>query len=83
VDRNAPWATVRFSWPAGDVRAPAAWAGLPGVRDVRRTGHTVEVNGDRAMVFYLAADLVQRGRVPADLAVLMPDLEAALISLLA
>jgi ABC-2 type transport system ATP-binding protein len=82
VDRNAPWATVRFSWPDGDARAPADWTGLPGVREVRRTDHTIEVNGDRTMVAYLAADLVRRGRVPTDLAVLMPDLEAALISLL-
>jgi ABC-2 type transport system ATP-binding protein len=79
VDRNAPWATVRFSWSDGDVRA---WTGLPGVREVRRTGDTVEVNGDRTMIAYVAADLVRRGPVPADLSVLMPDLEAALISLL-
>jgi ABC-2 type transport system ATP-binding protein len=79
VDRNAPWATVRFSWSDDDVRG---WTGLPGVADVRRIGDTVEVNGDRTMVAYVAADLVQRGRVPTDLAVLMPDLEAALISLL-
>ncbi|HYT11007.1 MAG TPA: ABC transporter ATP-binding protein [Mycobacteriales bacterium] len=79
VDRNAPWATVRFSWPGTDF---PAWDGLPGVRDVRRTGDTVEVNGDRTMVAYLGADMVRRGRVPTDLAVLMPDLEAALVSLL-
>ena len=79
VDRNAPWATVRFSWSEGDVRA---WTALPGVRDVRRTGNTVEVNGDRTMVAHVAAELVRRGPVPTDLAVLMPDLEAALISLL-
>jgi len=79
VDRNAPWATVRFSWSDRDVQG---WASLPGVRDVRQTGDSVEVNGDRTMVAHLAADLVQRGPVPTDLAVLMPDLEAALISLL-
>lgn len=79
VDRNAPWATVRFSWSDGDIRA---WTSLPGVRDARRTGNTVEVNGDRTMVAHVAAELVRRGPVPTDLAVLMPDLEAALISLL-
>jgi ABC-2 type transport system ATP-binding protein len=79
VDRNAPWATVRFSLSDGDVRG---WTALPGVRDVRRTGNTVEVNGDRTMVAHVAAELVRRGPVPTDLAVLMPDLEAALISLL-
>jgi ABC-2 type transport system ATP-binding protein len=79
VDRNAPWATVRFSWPDDDVRG---WSRIPGVRDVRRADGRVEVHGDRAMVAYLAADLVNSGRVPTDLAVLMPDLEAALVSLL-
>jgi ABC-2 type transport system ATP-binding protein len=77
VDRNAPWATVRFSWPAG-----LDWPELPGVREVRRHGGTVEVHGDRGMVAYVCADLVRQGRVPADLAVVMPDLEAALVGLL-
>jgi ABC-2 type transport system ATP-binding protein len=77
VDRNAPWATVRFSWPAG-----LKWPELPGVREVRRTGSTVEVHGDRGMVAYVCAELVRQDQVPADLAVLMPDLEAALVGLL-
>lgn len=58
------------------------WGGLPGVRDVRRSGDTVEVHGDRAMVAHVCASLVSRGQVPADLSVLMPDLEAALVHLL-
>jgi len=77
VDRHAPWATVRFT----SVDGPD-WAGLPGVREVHRDGETVEVHGDRTMVAHVGAELVRSGRVPTDLAVLMPDLEAALVSLL-
>jgi ABC-2 type transport system ATP-binding protein len=78
VDRHAPWATVRFSWTGADP----GWAALPGVREVRRTGATVELHGDRGMVAHACAELVRRDHVPADLAVLMPDLEAALVDLL-
>ena len=77
VDRNAPWATVRFSWPAD-----RPWPRQPGVREVRRAGGAVEVHGDRGMVAHICAELVRQGRVPDDLAVVMPDLEAALVSLL-
>jgi ABC-2 type transport system ATP-binding protein len=77
VDRNAPWATVRFSWPAD-----RPWPELPGVTDVRRVGGSLELHGDRGMVAYACAELVRQDRVPADLAVLMPDLEAALVGLL-
>ena len=77
VDRNAPWATVRFSWPAD-----RAWPRQPGVREVRRAGGAVEVHGDRGMVAHICAELVRQGRVPDDLAVDMPDLEAALVGLL-
>ena len=77
VDRNAPWATVRFSWPAD-----RPWPAQPGVREVRRDGGAVEVHGDRGMVAYVCAELVRQGRVPDDLAVVMPDLEAALVGLL-
>ena len=77
VDRNAPWATVRFSWP-GD----RPWPPQPGVSDVRRDGGVLEVHGDRGMVAYVCAELVRQGRVPDDLAVVMPDLEAALVGLL-
>ena len=80
VDRHAPWATVRFGWPA-EVDAPD-WAAIPGVEDVRCSDGTVQVHGDRRMVAHLCAELVRSGRVPADLAVLMPDLEAALVTLL-
>ena len=77
VDRNAPWATVRFSWPA-----ERPWPRQPGVHEVRRTGGTVEVHGDRGMVAYVCAELVRQGLVPDDLTVVMPDLETALVGLL-
>jgi ABC-2 type transport system ATP-binding protein len=77
VDRNAPWATVRFGWPAD-----RPWPRQPGVHEVRRDGGAVEVHGDRAMVAYVCAELVRQGRVPDDLVVVMPDLEAALVGLL-
>jgi len=77
VDRHAPWASVRFT-----STADTDWAGLPGVRQVHRDGAAVEVHGDRTMVAHVGAELVRSGRVPSDLAVLMPDLEAALVSLL-
>ena len=77
VDRNAPWATVRFSWPAD-----RPWRRQRGVREVRRAGGAVEVHGDRGMVAHVCAELVRQGRVPDDLAVVMPDLEAALVGLL-
>ena len=79
VHRHAPWASVRFDWPSG---APD-WRAVTGVRRVERDGTAVEVHGDRPMVAYVCAELVRSGRVPADLAVEMPDLEAALVSLLA
>ena len=78
VDRHAPWATVRFGWDG----PPPDWHGLPGVREIARRGDSVEVHGDRAMVAHVCAELVHAGRVPADLTVEMPDLEAALVSLL-
>ena len=93
VDRHAPWATVRFTGPAGTRPAGTAgarpagaaepdWAALPGVREVRRDAGAVEVHGDRASVAYVCAALVDPGPVPADLTVTMPDLETALIGLL-
>jgi len=77
VDRNAPWATVRFSWPAD-----RPWPRQPGVHEVRRDGGALEVHGDRGMVAYVCAELVRQGRVPEDLVVVTPDLEAALVGLL-
>ena len=78
ADRHAPWATVRFARPADRTD----WSALPGVREVERDGDRVLVHGDRAMIAYVCAELVRSGPPPDDLAVVMPDLEAALVSLL-
>ncbi len=80
VDRHAPWATVRFDASLSAAR-PDDLRSLDGVRHVRRVGTSVEVHGDRRMIAYVCSHLVDHG-VPADLSVLMPDLEDAVIALL-
>jgi ABC-2 type transport system ATP-binding protein len=82
VDRHAPWATVRFGAGGANVAIDALRA-VTGVRQVRQVGTRVEVHGDRAMIAHVCAFLVASGDVPADLTVVMPDLEEAVISLLA
>lgn len=86
--RHAAWATVRFGGSAGDRTDPAGGGtrldrlrSLPGVASVGVVDGTIEVQGDRSSVAYVCADLVH-GTVPADLAVVMPDLESAVVSLL-
>jgi ABC-2 type transport system ATP-binding protein len=81
VDRNAPWATVRFD--GGASALPSDLRVIEGVRQVRSVGTSVEVHGDRRMIAHVCAHLVGRGDVPDDLTVLMPDLEEAVIALLA
>lgn len=80
VERHAPWATVRFDASLSAAR-PDDLSSLDGVRHVRRVGTSVEVHGDRRMIAHVCARLVEHG-VPADLSVLMPDLEDAVIALL-
>ena len=80
VNRHAPWATVRFTPPS--TSDPVDWRAVPGVHSVERDGEVVLVHGDRTAVAYVCAELVRSGPVPTDLAVLMPDLETALITLL-
>ena len=78
------WTGTRRGRPSGSPRRAAGpdWAAVPGVREVRRDGDAVELHGDRTMVAHAGAELVWSGRVPTDLAVDMPDLETALVSLL-
>jgi len=84
VDRNAPWATVRFGAGAGaGVAGENGLADLEGVRYVRRVGSMVEVHGGRRMIAHVCSSLVGRGAVPDDLCVVMPDLEQAVVCLLA
>jgi len=78
VLRHADWASVRFG--TRGVELPRVRM-LPGVRSVEVTDGTAEVRGDRAMIAHVCAELV-RGPVPADLNVVMPDLESAMVALL-
>jgi ABC-2 type transport system ATP-binding protein len=84
VARHAGWATVTFSWPeaqgASIVRDLEL---LPGVRDVSYAGGRVTVHGTRPVIARVGAELVRRDRIPADLAVEIPNLESALLGLLA
>ncbi|HEU5265734.1 MAG TPA: ABC transporter ATP-binding protein [Jatrophihabitans sp.] len=82
VARHAGWATVRFSWPAA-AELVAELRRLPGVREVQTAGDRVEVHGERQVIAQVGAELVRRGSVPADLDVDVPDLESALLHLLA
>ena len=77
IDRNAGWATTRFSW-AG----PHNFRALPGVRDVVVEPGRLTVHGNRQSIAHVSAELARSGRVPPDLAVEMPNLEAALLHLL-
>jgi len=81
VDRHAPWATVRFDAARSGLR-PDELEAIDGVRDVRRVATQLEVHGSRRMIAHVCARLADRGRVPDDLAVVMPDLEEAVIALL-
>ncbi|MDQ3627397.1 MAG: ABC transporter ATP-binding protein [Actinomycetota bacterium] len=88
VLRHAAWATVRFAATTDDNTGATGgrtrldrMRSLPGVRSVSIADGTIEVRGDRPSVAHVCADLVD-GTVPADLTVVMPDLEAAVVSLL-
>ena len=80
VARHARWATVRFALPDGE--SVDSLRALPGVREVRHAGGQVAVHGDRQVIAFAGAWLVARGPVPDDLRVDVPDLEAALLTLL-
>ncbi len=83
VARHAAWATVRFSAPPEPLALQSAIAGLTGVRDVLRCGPDLVVHGDRQVIARVGAELVRHDYLPDDLRVDIPDLEAALLSLLA
>jgi ABC-2 type transport system ATP-binding protein len=87
VARHAGGATVRFAMPAvTDIAAAAALQELnrlPGVEAVSRERDQVLVRGDRAVIAHVGAWLVARREpIPDDLRVDVPDLEAALLTLL-
>jgi ABC-2 type transport system ATP-binding protein len=82
VDRYAATATVRFSLPDPPAALLDELRRLDGARQVERAGSRVTVQGDRRIIAHVGASLVQRGTVPGDLAVHVPDLEDALLTLL-
>jgi ABC-2 type transport system ATP-binding protein len=85
VARHAGEATVRFGLPsATDFAATVTELNeLPGVGAVVREHDQVAVRGTREVIAYVGAWLVGRAEpVPADLRVDVPDLEAALLTLL-
>ncbi|GAA3167410.1 ABC transporter ATP-binding protein [Blastococcus jejuensis] len=77
VHRHGGGLTASFS---SDLPLPV-FAELPGVRDVRRHGTTVEVTGEPAVVLRIGHLLVPTGHVPADLLVRQATLEDAYIRL--
>jgi ABC-2 type transport system ATP-binding protein len=84
IGRHGRSAVIRFSLPR-DPRADAllrGLRGLTGVTDVQRLAHQVTVRGDRRSIAHVGAALVHQDCVTDDLAVEVPDLEGALLSLL-
>lgn len=87
VSRHAGEAIVRFTLPIVDDQSTAAELQqinrLPGVQSVKRDGGRIAVRGDRAVIAHVGAWLAARpDPIPDDLDVDLPDLEAALLSLL-
>jgi ABC-2 type transport system ATP-binding protein len=87
VARHARDVTVRFGIVTTDLTSMAdalqALNRLPGVTAVTRDGADVVIRGTREAIAHVGAWLVGTGRpVPDDLRVDIPDLEAALLTLL-
>ena len=82
VARHAGYATIQFGLHAG--HRLDALRRVPGVRRVSSDPVTgqVTVVGERSSIAHVGAWLVERGAIPDDLRVEVPDLEAALLSLL-
>jgi ABC-2 type transport system ATP-binding protein len=83
VDRYARTAVVRFSLPDLPAVMLDELRQLDCVRNVQRIGARVTVTGDRRVIPHVGAALVRRGTVPDDFAVSIPDLEEAVLTLLA
>jgi ABC-2 type transport system ATP-binding protein len=83
VTRHGRWATVRWSAAPYPGALLSELELLPGVRGVDVVGGEVLVQGDRTIIAHVGAALVRHGSVPEDLSVQVPDLEAALLGLLA
>jgi len=81
VARHGGWAKLQFGADL-DGEELASLLRLPGVFEVGSAAGQVTVHGERMMIAHVGAWLVPRGPVPADLRVDVPDLEAALLTLL-
>jgi ABC-2 type transport system ATP-binding protein len=78
IDRYAGGVRVVFTTD----RAGLDWLEtVPGVRGVVRHGPRVEVDGDGPVLALVAAELVGRGIVPADLRSERPSLEDVFLAL--
>ncbi len=82
VAHHAGWATIRFGIAEG-----RRLDSLREVQGVQQVSHDpisaqVTVKGDRRSIAHVGAWLVAEGRVPGDLRVEIPDLEAVLLTLL-
>lgn len=82
VARHAGTATTSFSWTANPAAAVAELSALPGVQAVEVHGPRLVVCGERRSIAHVGAWLVAAHSVPDDLHVDLPDLEAALLTLL-
>lgn len=87
IARHAGQAIIRFTLPATDDTTTATALQqlnrLPDVQSVTRTAQTVTVRGGRAIIAHVGAWLAARpDPIPHDLDVDLPDLEAALLTLL-
>ncbi len=84
IDRHGAHATIRFGLDDGGTSGALLdeLRGLSGVIDVGRASGRVTIQGDRGAIAYVGAALVRAGSVPDDLSVEVPDLEAALLTLL-
>jgi ABC-2 type transport system ATP-binding protein len=80
VARHAGGAVVAFTCPA---HAVPELHGLAGVHDASYDAGRITVRGDRQSIAHVGSWLVARGRVPDDLRVDLPNLESALLALLA
>jgi ABC-2 type transport system ATP-binding protein len=82
VGRHARRATVSFSLPGAPASLLDQIGRLDGVRDVQWAGAQIAVHGDRRIIAYVGAALVQHGPVPGNLSAHVPNLEDALLRLL-
>jgi ABC-2 type transport system ATP-binding protein len=83
VDRYARTAVVRFSMPELSAVLLDELRQLDCVRHLDRAGPRVTVTGDRQIIAHVGATLVRHGTVPDDFGVAIPDLEEAVLTMLA